>query len=132
MSSADSEWFDDLPPLLARDIARLPVGSNLDLALLNLKYVETGRDHKDMPTVFGVMFRVKYTHKELIYRTPGKKDAVAFGIASMEGDDRPSEVRILFSQANNTATMKGLPLEGKVKPIGRNKALELLSGGPFA
>jgi hypothetical protein len=111
--SKDSETFRELPPLLVSDVSRLPAGSELNLALLEL-----------VPTGPGVIFLVKYTHRELTFRTPGGKDAVAFGVAALEHDVASREVRILFSQVHDTATMKGLTLEGSVKPFGPNKSLE--------
>ena len=56
-------------------------------------------------------------------------DAEAFDIATTEGDVHPREVRILFSQALETATMKGLVFEGEVKPIGPNESLERAQRG---
>jgi hypothetical protein len=111
--SNDTESFRDLPPLLVRDVSRLPAGSELTLALL--EYVPTGH---------GMIFLVKYTHRELTFRTPGGKDAVAFGEAALEQDSAPRNVRIFFSQVHETATMKGLTLEGAVKPFGPNRSLE--------
>jgi len=113
MRSQDSDLFHTLPPLLAGDVARLPAGSVLNLALLEF-----------VPSGSGVIFRVKYTHRELLFRTPGGKDAVALGVAVLESDHQTHDVRILFSQVHVTATMKGLTLEGQVKPIGPNKSLE--------
>ncbi len=111
--SKDSKTFRELPPLLVSDVSRLPAGSELNLALL--EFVPTGQ---------GVIFLVKYTHRELTFRTPGDKDAVAFGIAAFEHNVASREVRILFSQVHDTATMKGHTLEGSVKPFGPNKSLE--------
>jgi hypothetical protein len=111
--SSDSETFSSLRPLLVRDVSRLPCGSELTLALL--EYVPTGR---------GVIFRINYKHRELTFRTPGKKDAVALGEASLEQDSAPRVARILFSQLYEAATMKGLPIEGAVKLFGPNRVLE--------
>ena len=60
------------------------------------------------------MFSVRYVHRELTYRTKGKKDAVAFGTAQIE-EMPPAEVRILFSRLHRTAAMRGATLEGNVR-----------------
>lgn len=99
--------FDELLPITSRELAELKAGDSLALVLL--EYVSTGGR---------VLFRVQYIHRELTYRTPGQKDAVAFGTARLEdGGKEYREVRILFSQPNQTATMRGLTLEGKVKRV---------------
>ena len=104
MATRDSELFRDLPPFTVSQAERLVAGQALNLLLL--EYVPTGG---------GVIFSVSYVHKELTFRSPGKKDAVAFGTASLSDHDSRTEVRILFSQARETATLRGLSLEGQVK-----------------
>lgn len=104
MRTADSEYFQSLSPLLSDEVAEMKAGQSLSLVLL--EYVPTGG---------GVIFEVNYIHRELIYRTPGQKDAVALGTARLEGDKEYRDVRILFSRPNKTATMRGLTLEGGVK-----------------
>jgi hypothetical protein len=112
MASRDSETFRDLSPLLVKDVAQLPSQAVLNLGLLEV-----------LSEVGAVLFRVTYTHRELVYRSPGQRDAVAFGSAALDDDGQVREVRILFSQVHDTATMRGLTLEGHVKPIGANPAL---------
>ncbi|WCE04089.1 hypothetical protein [Pseudoxanthomonas sp. JBR18] len=108
MASPDSEYFYHLPSLTSDDFVELSADSSLPLLLL--EYVPTGA---------GVIFPVEYIHRELIYRTPVQKDAVAFGKGRLaEGTDEYQDVRILFSRPNKTATFRGLVLEGQVK-VGR-------------
>jgi hypothetical protein len=102
--SNDAGSFRDLPALLVRDVSCWPPGCEISFALL--EYVGGCQ---------GVIFRVNYKHRELTFRTPGGKDAVAFGEAMLESDSTPKDVRILFSQIHQTATMKGLAVEGAVK-----------------
>lgn len=64
----------------------------------------------------GITFPVQYIHRELTYRSPNQKDAVAFGVGRLFDSDEFQEVRILFSRPNSTATLRGLVLEGHVKP----------------
>ncbi len=104
MVTQDGELFRDLPPFTVSQAERLVAGQVLDLLLL-----EYG------PTGGGVAFSVSYVHRRLTFRVPGKKDAFAFGTASLSGHDSFAEVRILFSQPRETATLRGLPLEGQVK-----------------
>lgn len=104
MATRDSEYFRDLPPFTVSQAERLAAGQVVNLLLL--EYVPTGG---------GVIFPVSYVHKELTFRSPGRKDAVAFGTASLSDHDGSTQVRILFSQALETATLRGLPLEGQVK-----------------
>lgn len=104
MPSADSEYFHDLPALLAEDFRLMAPGKEVPLLLL--EYFEAGGS---------AVFPIRYVHRELIFRTPGDKDAVALGTATMEGDGQPREARILFSQYQQTATLRGLALEGPVK-----------------
>ena len=116
MASPDSEYFYHLHPLTADDFVELSAGSSLPLLLL--EYVPTGA---------GVIFAVEYIHRELTYRTPGQKDAVAFGKARLtDGTDQYQDVRIIFSRPNKTATLRGLVLEGQVKAgrLGPNKSFK--------
>lgn len=104
MPSADSAYFDSLPPLQPDFFRTLAPGKEIRLFLL--ERFEAGGS---------AVFPVRYVHKELTYRTPGNKDAAAYGTARLEDDGTPHEVRILFSQYHRTASMKGLELEGPVK-----------------
>ena len=114
MATPDSDYFHDLPALTSDLVAALPAGH--ELSLLLLEYVPPSRwDEDTFKKTVGIIFPVHYIHRELIYRTPGEKDAVAFGTAKLldSGDFR--DVRILFSRPNKTATLRGLTLEGPVK-----------------
>ncbi|MGJ4804445.1 hypothetical protein [Luteimonas sp. SDU82] len=106
MSAAERTVFEDLPPLLVAEFERMAPGE--ERSLLLLEYFEAGGS---------ATFPVRYVHRELAFRTPGQKDAVAFGTAMLEGDDQPREARILFSQYYQTATIRGLGLEGPVKAV---------------
>ena len=107
MATPDSDHFQQLSPLTAETFADLGTGHGLSLLLL--EYV---------PSAGGVIFPVEYIHRELVYRTPGQKDAVALGTARLTDDQEYREVRILFSRPHQTATLRGLALEGQVK-VGR-------------
>ncbi|MGV8922677.1 MAG: hypothetical protein ACOH1L_04955 [Thermomonas sp.] len=104
MATPDSEQFHQLSAFTSDDIAELSAGH--ELTLLLLEHVESGG---------GVLFPIHYIHKELVYRTPGLKDAVAFGTAKLVDGGEYQPVRILFSRPNKTATLRGLVLEGQVK-----------------
>ena len=104
MSSMDSQYFRELPPFTS-DIAAV-IESEAELLLLLLEHIDIGKS---------VIFPVQYKHRELIFRSPGKKDAVAFGVARLEHSGEFRDVRILFSRVHETATLKGLALEGQVK-----------------
>ena len=107
MATRDSEYFHQLPPLTSDYVAKLSLGQ--EVSLLLLEYVPSGG---------GVIFPVQYVHRELIYRSPGQKDAVALGTARLLDDIESRDARILFSRQHETATLRGLALEGQVK-IGR-------------
>ena len=104
MTTPDSEHFHQLPPLTAETIAELGTGDGLSLLLL-----------ERVPSGGGIIFPVEYIHRELVYRTPGQKDAVALGTARLTDDREYREVRMLFSRPHQTATLRGLVLEGQVK-----------------
>ena len=103
MTSSGSDRFHELAPLTPEYVAEIGTGQALALLLL-----------EQAPSGDGVIFPVQYIHKELIYRTPGQKDAVALGIARFAERDF-QDVRILFSRPHKTATLRGLAIEGKVK-----------------
>jgi hypothetical protein len=107
MATQDSEYFHQLSPLTSDYVAELSAGQ--ELSLLLLEYVPSGG---------GVIFPVQYVHRELIYRSPGQKDAVALGTARLLNDGEYRDARILFSRPHKTATLRGLVLEGQVK-VGR-------------
>ena len=100
----DGEYHRELPPLISDYFAELPAGTELELLLL--EYIPSGG---------GVIFPVRYVHEKLEYRSPGQKDAVAHGRARLEHDLQLGDARILFSRMNQTATLRGLVLEGQVK-----------------
>lgn len=104
MPAVETTKFEDLPPLLVAEFQRMVPGEARSLLLL--EHFEAGGS---------ATFPVRYVHRELAFRTPGQKDAVAFGTAMLEGEDQPREARILFSQYRQTATIRGLALEGPVK-----------------
>ena len=104
MASPDSEYFQQLPPLTSDTVAELGVGEGLSLLLL-----------EHVPSGGGVILPVQYIHRELIYRTPGQKDAVALGTTRLTDGGEYRDVRILFSRPHKTAALRGLTLEGQVK-----------------
>lgn len=103
MPTSASDTFRELTVLTSDELEPLKPGAVLKLQL-----------HEYLPGGGSALFSVCYVHRELIYRTAGKKDAVAFGSAQIE-DWGPQEVRILFSRPRQTAAMKGATLEGDVR-----------------
>jgi len=93
--------FDRLPALLPESLASCNSGQELSLLL------RTVIPERIIP--------VRYRHRELTYRSPDQKDAVAYGEAKLAEAAEFSEVRILFSRPNRTATLRGLAEEGNVK-----------------
>lgn len=128
MSSPDSERFFNLPALTVSKFLEMEPGDFLKLGVL--EYIETGdRDHSS-----GVIFPFIYTHERVEFRSPGQKDAVAFGQGCMEHDPEPRPCRILFSQYHQTASVRGLTFDGSVKALGLSgtdmKALHEIVRGP--
>jgi hypothetical protein len=95
----EKKHLDRLPALTSDTFIDLPPDTKLDLILEG----------------FGQFYQVEYTHRELAYRTPGGKDAVAYGKARFNESGEFQDVRILFSRPNSTATLRGLAQEGRVK-----------------
>lgn len=104
--------FDRLPPLLPKSFESCESGQEFSLLL--------------HPVMSDRIVPVKYRHRELTYRSPNQKDAVAYGEAKLHDvldelsgkSAEYSEVRILFSRPNETdatATLRGLADEGVVK-----------------
>lgn len=99
------EHFDGLPPLTSDAVAKLHAGDKLLLLLKT--YTDEGTP---------LFYHVEYVHRELTYRSPNQKDAVAFGTARQDPSEDFKEARILFSRPNATATLRGLIFfEGRVK-----------------
>lgn len=96
----EEKHFDRLPALTSDSFVSLKPGDKVSLVL------------KDYLRGF---YPVDYVHQDLIYRTPGQKDAVAHGKARFENTGDLQEVRILFSRPNLTATLRGGPINGHVK-----------------
>lgn len=80
-----------------------------ELCLLLIEYTSSG---------VGVLFPLRYVHRELVCRSSGDECAIAFGTAGLAGLPDQREVRILFSRRHGTATLLGDALEGEVR-IGR-------------
>lgn len=105
MTTHDSERFHHLAPMKASDFANIQAGKMVSLLMLH-----------HVPTGGGVLFQVEFIPGELMYRTAGQKDAVLHGTARLvDGGSDFEQARILFSQYHQTATLKGLTLEGGVK-----------------
>ena len=98
--------FDQLPALTSDSFIDVEAGRKFSLRLLT--YIDEG-----VP----LTFPVEYVHREIVYRSPNQKDAVAYGNARSEQSEEFKEVRILFSRPNATATLRGLGsfLTGHVK-----------------
>jgi len=96
----EEKHFDKLPALTSDLFVSLKPG---DKASLVLKDYTHG------------IYSIDYVHQELVYRTPGQKDAVAHGKARFDKIGGLHEVRILFSRPNLTATLRGGPIDGHVK-----------------
>ena len=100
----ESKHFYRLPALTSDLFAPLPSGEKLHLLLET--YTDQGTP---------IFYEVEYTHQELTYRSPGKKDAAAHGQVRLYASDEFRDVRILFSRPHATATLRGLSLDGHVK-----------------
>jgi hypothetical protein len=100
----EKKHFDRLPALTSESFVTLHAGDKLSLLLLT--YTDLGAP---------LIYSVEYTHRELTYRSPNQKDAVAYGDARLDQSSEFKEARILFSRPNGTATLRGLSLEGHVK-----------------
>lgn len=96
----DQKYFKSLPDLVSDSFVSLQLGAELSLQFL---------------TYTDVLYSVEYIHRELSYRTPNQKDAVAYGKARLYSEDEFREVRIFFSRPHRTATRRGLVLDGWVK-----------------
>ncbi len=103
----EAKYFDRLPALTSDMFISVPSGKTLSLILK--VYTE--------PQGFPLFYPVEYTHRELAYRSPGQKDAVAYGKARFDTDtsSEARDVRILFSGFHSTAALRGLSLVGNVK-----------------
>lgn len=111
--SPDSERFREMPPLTSDEVVEWKAGESFSLVLL-----------EHLPDGGSALFDVDYIHRELTYRTPGQKDAVAFGTARLlDGTKEYRDARMLFSRPNQSATLRGLVLEGNVKLRWRNVTL---------
>ncbi len=99
-----SDFFRELPPVLVDDFAGLSPGRSV--SLLMKEYLPAGGS---------ALFPVEYIHREVEYRSPGQKDAVAHGKARLIDGGEFRDARILFSKYQRTATLRGLELEGHVK-----------------
>jgi hypothetical protein len=100
--------FDAMPGLEAvafRDLAEGTV-----IRLLTVEYVRS--DEVPAPAI---IFDVEYVHTRFEYRTPGEKDAVAYGKARVHDSARFQDVRIFFSKPSGTASIRGLAVGGQVK-----------------
>lgn len=106
----DSKRFRELSPFLADSLAEVTAGASMTLAVLH--YVDTGSD-----TPVGVIFEADYVHEALVYRTPGKRDAMATGRASTDGGRTYDDVRIYFSAYHQTAAIRGIAVDGNVKKL---------------
>ena len=115
MPSPDSDRFHGMRPFTVSQAMEIEQGEVLRLALL--EYVDTGGD--DSP---GVIFDVDYEHDRVEFRSPGQKDAVAFGRAKLEHDRDWRDCRILFSQYHKTASIRGLTFDAPVKVASMTKA----------
>lgn len=105
MRTSHSDYFRSLPAWTSDAVSKRNSGDTISLVLHT--YTDDG---------LGITFPVQYIHRELIYRSPQQKDAVAFGVGRLFDSAEFQEVRVLFSRPNSTATLRGLVLEGEVKP----------------
>lgn len=99
-----NEQFREMAALTSDRAEEWRAGQSFSLILLEY-----------LPDGGSALFNIDYIHRELVYRTAGQKDAVAFGLARVEGDKEYRDTRILFSRPNQTATLRGLVLKGQVK-----------------
>lgn len=95
--------YNNLPEFLTRELENIDVGSEIQLLLLV--------DDSGPATTH----KVQYIHNELTYRSSGKRDPIAYGLARLNSSDEYLKVRILFYRPQAKAVLKGLPIEGWVK-----------------
>ena len=100
----DQKYLKSLPDLVSDSFVSLQLGAEISLQFLT--YTDEGTP---------LLYSVEYIHRELSYRTPNQKDAVAYGKARLYSEDEFREVRIFFSRPHRTATRRGLVLDGWVK-----------------
>ena len=108
----EAKRFDRLPSLTSDALAEHHSGDELNLLLKT--YTDGGAP---------LIYEVRYIHREVVYRSPKNGDPLAYGRARFEDSLDFAEVRILFLDAQSAGTLRGLPLEGKVK---RDPNLRLL------
>lgn len=102
----DAKYFSNLENLIWKRFSDMQ--KNTTVHFLLREFTEAGEQ---------IFFDVEYVHQQLIFRTEGQKDAVAIGKARLESQGEFKNVRILFSQYYETATLKGLSIEGNIKEI---------------
>lgn len=100
----ENRHFDRLPALLSDSFVQMDMGEKLGLLL---------RAYTDQGSSF--FCAVEYAHERLDYRSPGEKDAVAYGRGRLKGEGDWRDVKIFFARPLRTATLTGLSLDGHVK-----------------
>lgn len=103
----DSTMFHDLPPLLVAEVRAWTSGDVVPMQVL--VRIHAGDDAP------GVIYPLQWRHENLLFMAPGEKNAVAHGAVRFDHSEDFQSARILFSQYNNTATLRGAHLEGSIK-----------------
>jgi hypothetical protein len=100
----ESRRFELLPPVTTATLSALEPGEELAIAMKT--YTDGGTP---------IIYNITYKHRETIYRNPGGKDPIAYGIGHFETDKNWADVRILCAEGQKTGVIRGLSLEGGVR-----------------
>jgi len=121
MQRWDIDAYRRLPDCLPAQVEGLAEGAILRLAILH---------HIETHDGFGraVVFSADYRHERLEYRSPGDRDAWAYGTVRLEDTDDFEPARIAFSQYHGMATLLGSAISGKVKIVSPNALMETATG----
>ena len=108
MQRWDIDAYRRLPDCLPAQVEGLAEGAILRLAILH--HIEN-RDGLGR----AIVFSADYRHERFEYRSPGDRDAWAYGTVRLEDTDDFEPARIAFSQYHGLATLLGPAISGKVK-----------------
>lgn len=117
MQRWDIDAYRRLPDCLPAQVEGLAEGAILRLAILH--HIEN-RDGLGR----AIVFSADYRHERFEYRSPGDRDAWAYGTVRLEDTDDFEPARIAFSQYHGLATLLGPAISGKVKIVSPNASRE--------
>lgn len=121
MQRWDIDAYRRLPDCLPAQVEGLAEGAILRLAILH--HIEN-RDGLGR----AIVFSADYRHERFEYRSPGDRDAWAYGTVRLEDTDDFEPARIAFSQYHGMATLLGPAISGKVKIVSPNASRETAIG----